>query len=122
MYNGRAKTNLKEYLSTATCFIRFITNTSIITDDTVDPPVKDTVPYSITGYATNTATAITTTNRPNVYAHIYTDLSDFEKRTMYLVSPNTEWIADSLRILNKFSATYPTAEMNDVKYPVNIRT
>ncbi|GEM_PF-1922175 len=116
LFNGQTKTNLRTYLSTAPCFVRFITNMTTVMDSTVSPPVTLSIPTSITASTMNAATAITSVNYPNVYGHIYANLADFDKRSVYLVSPNTPWIADSLRILNSFTGTYPTALMNNVKY------
>ncbi|MEJ2884227.1 hypothetical protein [Pedobacter sp. GR22-6] len=116
LYNGQVANSKKIYAVGATSFLYSVTTFSNVTDNTVNPPVVKSVPTAVAMAAAAVATAVTAANRPNIYGHIYTDLSDFEKRPMYLVSPNASWIADSLRVFNKFSGTYPTAQMRDVKY------
>ncbi|HEY8388217.1 MAG TPA: hypothetical protein VIK74_06410, partial [Parasegetibacter sp.] len=115
-YNGQVTSGQRGYATTAPCFLGFQTNFTTVRDETVNPPVDRSVPTSITGFARTPAAALTTASIPNVYAHIYTDITDFEKRTMYLVSPDTEWIGDSLRILNNYLPAYPAAQMNKVSY------
>lgn len=115
-FNGQVQSSIRNYSLTASAFLGFTTTLTNVTDNSVTPPVVTKVPTAIALLVSNAGTATTAANRDNIYGHIYTDLSNYDKRLMYLVSPNTSWIPDSLRILNKFTGVYPTAQMRDVKF------
>ncbi len=125
-FNGQVASSNRVYSLTANSFFGFTTVTTNVIDATVTPSVTVKVPTSINLVVTTVGTAITAANRVYVYGHIYTDLTNYDKRSMYLVSPKTSWIPDSLRTLNLFKGTYPTAQMQDVKYlelgPVDFAT
>ncbi|MBL1411438.1 hypothetical protein [Sphingobacterium faecale] len=122
VYNGRVKNSMKEYLPTANCFITY-QQTSASRPRPDNPSQNETVITGISTAVANPATAITTTNRPKVIAHLFNEIHSLDESRLYLVSPDEPWIADSLRVLNKFTGTYPTAQMNKVRYvdlgPIN---
>lgn len=115
-YNGRTRNSNREYLATANCFLSFSRFYTYPVDNSVDPPRTDTVNTSVTPALRTPSTAITAANRPNVYAHIFTDLTDLDDRHMYMVSPDEPWVADSLRSLNKITVNYQPHLMNRVRY------
>jgi len=115
-FNGQVQSSNRVYSTTASAFFGFTTTLTNVTDNTVTPPVVTKVPTGIALLVNNAGTAITAANKDNIYGHIYTDLSNYDKRLMHLVSPNTSWIPDSLRILNKFTGVYPADQMRDVKF------
>jgi len=115
-YNGQTQNSNRLYLPTANCFLGFTRFYTYPVDNSVDPPRIDTVNTSITPILRTPSTAITAASRPHVYAHLFTDLTDLDNRTMYLVSPDEPWVADSLRSLNKITANYQPHLMNRVRY------
>lgn len=115
VYNGQVASSMRSYLSTAPCFLGLRLNTVSVIDSTVSPPVPTDVPSTITGLALTAATAATTANRPNVFAHIYSDVRDFNQRRMYLVSPDSTFVRDSLRALNGV-ANFNNTIMNKVRF------
>jgi hypothetical protein len=116
IYNGQTKSGTRTYSGTAPCFLDIEYLTSYKYDYSFDPPksVKYIAGCSI--YGRNASQAVSETYRKYIHGYIYTDLADFDQRKVYIVSPNTSWIGDSLRILNKLTITYPYEQMYDIKY------
>lgn len=114
-YNGQTVSNNVQYLPTANCFLGFTKVFSYPVDNTVSPARRDTVLASVTPIVRTPSLARNLANRPNIYAHIYTDIPSLDSRQMYLVSPDESWIADSLATLNN-STAFPTHLMNRVRY------
>lgn len=114
-FNGQVKNSMKEYLPSANCFIGFSPTTSVIVDPD-DPAIRDTLQTGITAFVRNPSLATNAANRPNIVAHIFTEIRTLRERIMYLVSPDESWIGDSLRILNNFTAPYPADQMNHVRF------